>query len=259
MPAMNSTALLPTAPDAHVAPPRVRSCTDLRRFTADDHAGMRNRDTGPADAYLGRRRVLFQTPATEVGAIELPAGRGRVEALAADEFIVVCDGALVLEHVAGTIELAEGESAVLISGGTYAWRTTRPTRLAYMRHADRGGPAVPRVIPIDVLAALQPSAPPAAELLTSPTPSCRSHVDHRSADGEFTCGTWDSTAYSRKAMRYAHSELMVLLEGAVTLEDETGASRRFERGDIFVVQQGALCAWDSREPVRKVYAIVRPA
>lgn len=236
----------------------LRHCTDLRRYAVDDHAGTKLRTAGAADAFLASRRVHFQMPGTEVGAIDLPAGHGRVDALAADEFVVVCDGALVLEHATGRTELAEGACAVLPGGSSCTWRTTHPTRLAYMRHADRGTPAAPRVIPIDTQAALQPSAPPSAELLTSPTPTCRSHVDHRSADGEFTCGTWDSTAYSRKAMRYAHSELMVLLEGAVTLQDETGASHRYERGDIFVVQQGALCAWDSRETVKKVYAIVRP-
>ena len=52
---------------------------------------------------------------------------------------------------------------------------------------------------------------------------------------------------------------MVLLEGAVTLEDETGASHTFRQHDIFVVEQGARCSWDSREHVKKVYAIVRPA
>lgn len=240
-------------------PTGLRHCTDLRRYAVNDHAGTRLRTAGATDAFLASRRVLFEMPGTEVGAIDLPAGHGRVDTLAADEFVVACDGALVLEHAAGRTELAEGACAVLLAGGTYGWRTTRPTRLAYMRHADRGTPPpAPRLIPIDTGAALQASAPPSAELLTSPTPACRSHVDHRSADGEFTCGTWDSTAYSRKAMRYAHSELMVLLEGTVTLQDETGASRRFERGDIFVVQHGALCAWDSREPVKKVYAIVRP-
>jgi hypothetical protein len=49
---------------------------------------------------------------------------------------------------------------------------------------------------------------------------------------------------------------MFLLEGAVTLEDATGASPTFTQHDIFVVEQGAR---DSREHLKKVYAIVRPA
>lgn len=39
-------------------------------------------------------------------------------------------------------------------------------------------------------------------------------------------------------MLYTHSELMVLLEGAMTLQDETGARHTFGPHDIFVVEQG---------------------
>jgi uncharacterized cupin superfamily protein len=52
---------------------------------------------------------------------------------------------------------------------------------------------------------------------------------------------------------------MYLLEGAVTLEDESGSRHIFTRHDIFVVEQGAQCSWESREHVKKVYAIYRPA
>jgi uncharacterized cupin superfamily protein len=51
---------------------------------------------------------------------------------------------------------------------------------------------------------------------------------------------------------------MYLLEGAVTLEDESGNRRTFMKHDIFVVEQGARCSWDSFRHVKKVYAIFRP-
>jgi uncharacterized cupin superfamily protein len=59
-------------------------------------------------------------------------------------------------------------------------------------------------------------------------------------------------------MRYPHYELMHLLEGSVTFVDETGRTATFSRGDIFLVEQGARCSWESREQVAKVYAIYRP-
>ena len=46
-------------------------------------------------------------------------------------------------------------------------------------------------------------------------------------------------------MLYRHYELMHLLEGSVTLVDETGRTGTFVRGDIFLVEQGARCSWDS--------------
>lgn len=236
----------------------VRSFTDLRRFAADDSAGLRLPRPAGGDAFLAGRRRLFRTGGTEVGAIDLPAGQGRVEGTSDDEFVIVCDGAFSLSDGAGTTGLREGASVVLPRGTVFSWQAERPTRLVYMRHAGEGGVAA-RVVAIDTTAALQPSGTPPAELLVGPTPACRNHTDFRSTDGEFTCGTWDSTPYRRKAMLYGHSELMFLLEGSVTLEDETGERHTFERHDIFVVEQGARCSWDSREHVKKVYAIVRPA
>ncbi|CAN7633919.1 cupin domain-containing protein [Trinickia sp. LjRoot230] len=59
-------------------------------------------------------------------------------------------------------------------------------------------------------------------------------------------------------MSYPHYELMHLLDGRVTLMDETGRAGTFSRGDVFLVEQHARCSWDSRENVAKVYAIYRP-
>ena len=100
---------------------------------------------------------------------------------------------------------------------------------------------------------------PAAELLLTPAPVCRNHTDYRSADGEFTCGTWDSTPYTRRAMFFRHMELMFLLEGSVTFVDEAGRSGTFSKGDIFLIEQGASCSWQNLEDVAKLYVIYRPA
>jgi uncharacterized cupin superfamily protein len=102
------------------------------------------------------------------------------------------------------------------------------------------------------------TGPPAADLLVGPTPSCRNHSDYLSTNGEFVCGTWDSTPYHRRSMLYRHIELMHLLDGSVTFEDATG-SVTFAKGDIFLAMRGAECAWISHVHVKKVYAIHRPA
>jgi uncharacterized cupin superfamily protein len=59
-------------------------------------------------------------------------------------------------------------------------------------------------------------------------------------------------------MRYRHYELMHLLDGAVTFVDEAGRTATFTAGDIFLVEQGAECSWESKTFVKKVYAIYRP-
>ena len=45
----------------------------------------------------------------------------------------------------------------------------------------------------------------------------------------------------------------------VTFVDEAGRTATFTAGDIFLVEQGAECSWESQTFVKKVYAIYRPA
>ena len=59
-------------------------------------------------------------------------------------------------------------------------------------------------------------------------------------------------------MYYRHYELMYLLEGSVTFVDGAGRVGTFAKGDVFLVEQGSDCSWESREHVKKVYAIYRP-
>jgi uncharacterized cupin superfamily protein len=90
-------------------------------------------------------------------------------------------------------------------------------------------------------------------------PAWRNHTDYRSASGEFTCGAWDATPYARRAMVCRKYELMYLLEGSVAVADQTGRRSTFTRGDIFIVEQHALCRWESRGHVAKVYAAYQTA
>lgn len=232
-----------------------RSFRDLRAFAEDA--------TIPADThgdpYLASRAALdLPEGAVSISLVVLPQGRGRVEALPDDEFLILLDGALTLEGADRTVQLAANQSAVITRGTAFAWSSREGTRLIAMRR--NGSPAgTAAIIPIDESAPLEPSGAPLAELLVGPTPSCRNFTDYRSTDTEFVCGTWDSTPYHRLSMPYRHYELMHLLEGSVTFVDGDSREGTFRKGDIFLVEQGAHCSWESGEQVKKVYAIYRPA
>ncbi|MFC6673405.1 cupin domain-containing protein [Marinobacterium aestuariivivens] len=239
--------------------PSYPSFIDLRQFARDLVSGPVRRVDGQLDAFLANRTPLELPPGpVEIGAIRLEAGKGSVAELAADEFIILCDGALTLTQEERTLELVDGASAVLSAGSRFDWHCPASATLLYMRyHGETAGDA--SLIAVDESAVLEPSGTPAAELLIGETPSCRNHTDYRSTDGEFVCGTWDATPYHRRAMESRQFELMHLLQGAVNVVDDTGVSRTFVKGDIFLVEKGAQWSWESREVVKKVYAIYRPA
>lgn len=231
-------------------PSELPSFIDLRRF-----AGASRPSAG--EVPLTRRCVSLPPGPVSVGALYIEPGR-HTETTDADEFVIVCDGAVALHGDGATLSLAPGQSAVIRSGSAVCWETNAQVSLVFMRyHAAAGDSA--GIVPIDYEAKLVPSGAPLAELLTTPTPACRNFTDYRSVDGEFVCGTWDSTPYARRAMHYRHYELMYLLDGEVSFEDALGAQATFVRGDIFLVRQGAECSWDSKVHVHKVYAIWRPA
>ena len=235
------------------------SFVDLRQFASDVVSGPAICIDGQTDAFLASRQILELPPGpVEIGAIRVEAGTGTVAELQADEFIILCDGSLTLNQQGRTLELVDGASAVLTAGVGFSWHCSESATLLYMRY-NKGTTGDASLIAIDESATLDPSGTPAAELLIGPTPQCRNHTDYLSADGEFVCGTWDSTPYQRRPMKFRHYELMHLLAGAVKVENEAGASRTFVKGDIFLVEQQAQCSWESREVVKKVYAIYRPA
>lgn len=236
-----------------------RTFIDLRKFAQDKSQGIAMTALAGEDPFLSCRRLLdFPPGSVTAGAITLDSGSGVVRSQPVDEFIIVCEGKLTLTQQERTLVLGPDNSAVIQHGAEFSWSAEGPVSVIFMRYHD-SQPADCAIVPINESPEWGPSGGPAAELLLTPAPVCRNYTDHRSADGVFICGTWDSTPYHRRAMNYRIYELMYLLEGSVTFVDETGRSGTFSRGDIFIVEQGAQCTWESREQVAKVYAIYRPA
>ncbi|SDG42245.1 Predicted enzyme of the cupin superfamily [Paraburkholderia phenazinium] len=236
-----------------------KSFVDLRKFASDKSAGIPSTGSAIENRYLSSRRLLdWQPGPVSAGVIALDAGCGVVPPQPVDEFIIVAEGEIALSHAEREFTLGPGDSAVLVNGVEFSWSARGPVSIIFMRyHGSQSADG--KIVPIQHAPQLEPSGTPPAELLLTPAPACRNFTDYRSADGEFVCGTWDSTPYHRSAMFFRHCELMYLLEGSVTFVDESGRAGTFERGDIFLIEQGAQCSWKSREHVAKVYAIYRPA
>src|SRR3990167_3584787 len=204
----------------------VQSFVDMRAFARDKRLGIALTTAAGADPFLSSRRVLdWEQSHVTAGVIALDAGSGSVPSLPADEFIIVNEGRLTLTQQGSTLTLVEKQSAAI-------------------KESPEMGPS---------------AGGPAADLLLTPKPVCRNHTDYKTADGEFTCGTWDSTPYTRRALYFRHMELMHLLEGTATFVDEAGRSGTFSKGDIFLLEQKAPCTWESLVNVAKVYVIYRPA
>ncbi|ABM32761.1 cupin domain-containing protein [Paracidovorax citrulli] len=246
----------------HAAPIAARTPTfiDLREFSQDTSQGIVPAAGAGDDPFLSRRRILDWAPGpVTAGVIALDAGSGSVASLPGDECILVTEGQLTLRQPQqdAPLVLGPGQSAVIPHGAAFSWSAQGPVSLVFTRY-NRSQPGDGAIVPVRQAPELKPSGSPPPDLLTTPAPSCRNFTDYTSADGEFMCGTWDSTPYARRPLFYRHYELMYLLEGSVTFVDGQGRTRTFSKGDIFLVEQGASCSWDSRDHVAKLYVIYRP-
>jgi uncharacterized cupin superfamily protein len=237
-----------------------RTFVDLRQFAQDKSQGSAVKTATGEDRFLSSRRVLDWEPGSvTAGVITLEAGSGSVQSLPADEFIIVNEGSLTLTQQDSTLTLGPNQSVVLKHGAAFTWSAQGPVSLIFTRY-NKSQAGDGAIVPIKENPEMGPSSGgPLAELLLTPKPVCRNYTDYRSAGGEFTCGTWDSTPYTRRAMFFRHMELMYLLEGSVTFVDETGRSGTFSKGDIFLIEQKASCTWENLEQVAKLYVIYRPA
>jgi uncharacterized cupin superfamily protein len=245
---------------AVAVPVNTPSFVDLREFARDKTRGIAVTAAAGPDRFLASRRILDWAPSpVTAGVITLEAGSGAVQSLPADEFIIVHEGSLTLTQQGAALTLGPNQSAVLKQGAAFAWSAQGPVSLIFVRYnKSRAGDGA--IVPIKENPEMGPSAGgPAPDLLLTPAPVCRNHTDYRSVDGEFTCGTWDSTPYARRPLYFRHMELMYLLEGSVTFVDETGRSGTFSKGDVFLIEQGASCSWENRDNVAKLYVIYRPA
>ncbi len=226
----------------------VDAVVDMRAYAAG---------TAPAtDWFAGRKAPAFADNAAQVSAVSL-RGEGRVEGLAADEFVLVLEGQLEIESDARTLTVLPDNGVVLPVGSNFGWRALDDL-LAIVYTAPAQGPgSATTPVAIDLDADMTPSSPPAAENLLGPVPSCRNHTDYLSANSEFVCGIWDSTPYHRRQIPYRQVELMLLLEGEVSFSNDKG-SVTFRKGDVCMFVRGDGCAWLSEQYVKKIYATQRP-
>jgi uncharacterized cupin superfamily protein len=242
-----------TPPAVQAAP----SFVDLRAFAADLQAGESVPDDG--NPWTSSRRLLPMPPGpVTIAALRLSAGSGHAAATPFDDYVILLSGRLRLNDGAETI-IEPSRSFVVPAGIAFDWQADDDTVAIVMR-CPGGTSDAQGLVKVDIDAPRTPSAPPAPEVLLTPTPDCRNHTDYLSATGEFKVGSWDSTPYHRSAIDYGHYEMMLLLDGEVEFEDPlSDTSATFRAGDVFVLLWGARCSWKHEGFCSKQYAIYRPA
>lgn len=172
------------------------------------------------------------------------------------ELGVVEAGELTLQGDGFHLELKAGDCFVVPRGVDVRWHHRGPLRRIFMAFP---GLAPSNEMPlkplkIDLSLELPPCNPPPASVLLTDTPKAWSQTLFASAN--LRIGLWACEPYARKQVEPGYSELMFILEGAVTLTSDQGEPYRVRAGEVVMVPSGATNAWVSDETVRKVFCIL---
>lgn len=178
-----------------------------------------------------------------------------------NEFMTVLEGEVVIVEEDRTTSVKAGESFILPKGTRCRWTQPGHVKKFFVIHEDGSGlvnKGPLHAIKIDPNVALAPSTPPAAAMLHSPVPVQHTHDAFTDATGQLNIGVWDTTGYHRKLINFPRHELMHLLEGSVTFEDDKGVTQSFTAGDTFFVPLGTPNSWKSEGYLRKIFVIFMP-
>jgi len=94
-----------------------------------------------------------------------------------------------------------------------------------------------------------------AEMLTAGTPVQRGHTYFEDKAIGLSAGVWDCTAMTTKAEPYSVNELMIVLEGSVTIVDARERAVTVKAGESFLIPKGMPCVWRQDGYIRKVFVI----
>lgn len=210
------------------------------------------------DPLAAGRAVHFHDPGQgyAVGTSQSTGANLLIEDFPWVELGIVEAGELTLEGAGFRLVLKPGDCFVVPKGVAVRWQHRGTLRRLFMAFpglvASTDMPTKP--LKIDFSLALPPCSPPAANVLLTATPQAWSQTLFSSAN--LRIGLWQCAAYARKQVEPGYSELMFILEGAVTLTPEQGNACRVGAGEAVMVPAGATNAWTSEETVRKVFCIL---
>ncbi|MBV9771232.1 MAG: DUF861 domain-containing protein, partial [Bryobacterales bacterium] len=158
-------------------------------------------------------------------------------------------GRVTLQDKSGREEVFNaGDTVLLPRGAEFAWKRSEDVK-EYFAVFDfdptlkdtAGSSETPTFVKLDPNVALS-------------TPSLGGHeYSYYSSPSHASVGVWGTDGVkSNKFSAAKHTELMIIISGAVTLSSPDGKSETFKTGDVALVARGAQSKWSSGK-IRKFY------
>ncbi len=75
---------------------------------------------------------------------------------------------------------------------------------------------------------------------------------------EVRAGIREATEYSEKIVDYPFNEIVFVIEGSLSMLDESGVEDRFEAGDCFFIEKGFNGEWRQNSSVKIIHMTIDP-
>ncbi len=148
-----------------------------------------------------------------------------------------------------------GDAVLIPRGATFTWKQTEKVR-KYFVVFDRDAPATSTAASgaLPTFVQLEENGP-AGEGLQAPSRGgpTKSHTYYRGADRSIV-GAWTTAPVTRTYEETTFAQLMVFLEGDVTLTMADGSTEVAKAGDAILAPRGMVYSWESQD-VNKFYIV----
>jgi uncharacterized cupin superfamily protein len=179
------------------------------------------------------------------------------------EFMHVLEGSVTIVHEDGTEEtMRAGDNFIIPKGTPCTWKQTEYIRKFFVIFDDASvaasnDPAQLRVIrpqPQGPDGGLTPAEAGDPAAFVGAVPDISEHTYFTDPSGQLIVGLWEASAMERPVGPINRCELMLPVEGEMTLLGD-GEEFHFKTGDAVYVPVGAPYGWRSSGKVRKIYCI----
>jgi len=185
-----------------------------------------------------------------------------------DEFMWILEGQVSMVDGDGKeTQVKQGETFCVRNAIPISWKQVGFLRKFYMTYANSRAP-VPTIGSADGgVKLLNPLALESGMtrmdttdpfVIQGEAPVQRDNIVFTNDTGNMFIGMWDSTAFESEMTPFPCHELVQLLEGEVTITEESGETHLFKAGEACFIPMGTVCKWQSNGYLKKFYSILDP-
>ncbi len=86
----------------------------------------------------------------------------------------------------------------------------------------------------------------------------RGHLFFTNAAGNVNAGVWECSPCTEQVIDYPYDQVCFVLEGSLTITDESGHAETFTPGDSFTIPRGFNGSWQMTEQYKNYFVTVEP-